>query len=435
MRIATRLGVTILITCSLALIPSVASAAVTFGLSGGDLTITGDSGNDTADITCSGGNLLINGLAPFPGPTPCSSITTITVNMGAGSDMVLMTSVTATDFSSLTGVDVMMGPGDDILGIGYIGGTLAGNGGNDLFNVPDSTSTILTDTSLNLMGELSSVSGFDYANMQGTSAPDTLDGSGFSGFFNLAAKGGGDTVIGGAGLNILITSAGDDMLVGNGGNDRFEPGTGNDTLDGGPGTDRTSSQFVANVVATDTTIVENGTETDTLTSVEHVQIAVSVLGDATARTQRANLLAFGPTTTLLGGSGADTFRSLGDTPTYEGNGGLDIVKASINGTGTLSDTQLQTSSTDIALLSEIERALLRGAQFDDEIDASAFNGRTVIRGNDGQDLLIGGSKPDRIFGDEKKDTLIGNGGGDYLNGGNAADTCMGGPGNNHLVSC
>ncbi len=435
MKPVARVGTIALIVSSLALIPSAASAAVTFGLSGGDLTITGDGGNDSATVTCSGGNLLINGLAPFPGPTPCSSITTITVNMGAGGDLVLMTSVTTTDFSALTGVDVMMGPGDDILGIGYIGGTLAGNGGNDLLNVPDSTSTILTDTSLNLIGELSTLSGFDYANMQGTSGPDTLDGSGFSGFFNMAAKGGGDTVMGGAGLNILNTGSGDDIVSGGGGNDQFEPGTGNDTLDGGPGTDRTSSQFVANVVATDTTIVENGTETDTLTSVENVQVAVSVLGDATARTQRTNLLAFGPTTMLLGGSGPDTFRSLGDTPSYDGNGGSDVVKGSINGTGTLSDTQLQTGPADIATLSQIERARLRGAQFDDEIDASAFNGRVVLRGSDGRDLLIGGSKGDRIFGDEEKDTLIGNAGGDYLNGGGGDDTCMGGSGNNHFVSC
>ncbi len=399
---AARICITALIVVSLALVPSGAGAAVSYGLSGGDLTINGDGGNDSIEITCFAGNLLINGAPPFPGPTLCSSITTITINMGAGGDAVIMTSITAADLTALTGVDVSMGAGDDILAIGYIGGSLSGNAGNDLFNVPDSTSTILTDSSLNLMGELSTLSGFDYANMQGTSGPDTLDGSGFSGFFNLAAKGGADAVVGGSGLNILLTSSGDDILIGNGGNDQFEPGTGNDTLDGGPGTDRTSSQFVANVVATDATIIENGTETDTLTSVENVQVAASTLGDATARTQRTNLLAFGPATTLLGGSGDDTFRSLGGMPTYDGNGGTDMVKGSINGTGTLSDSQLETGPGDVAALSQIERARLRGAQFDDEIDASAFSGRTVIRGSDGQDLLIGGSAPDRITGSEKK---------------------------------
>ena len=435
MSTASRLFATVLVIAAVSLIPSAATATVQSSFNSGALLITGDDGNDGAAVTCSGGNLEINDAQPFPGATACSSITSLTITMGAGSDGVSLTSVTSTDFTALADIDVSMGPGHDILGIGYIGGTLAGDGGSDLFNVPDSTNTVLTDTSLSLMGEPSTLSGFDSANMQGTSGPDTLDGSGFAGFFNLAAKGGDDTVMGGAGLNILLTSSGDDTLSGGDGNDRFEPGTGNDTMDGGPGTDRTMSQFVANVVATDTSVVENGTETDTFTSVERLQVAASVLGDATARTLRTNMIAVGPTTSLLGGSGPDVFRSLGDTPTYDGNGGVDLVKASINGEGSLSNTTLQTGPTDIATLIDIERGRLRGAQFDDDIDASAFDGRVTIRGFDGLDRLVGGSKGDKIYGEDNKDVLIGGSGADLLNGGRANDTCFGGSGNNHFVSC
>jgi Ca2+-binding RTX toxin-like protein len=78
---------------------------------------------------------------------------------------------------------------------------------------------------------------FNYVNVYGTNAPDTLYGNPYGLDTHIDAGDGDDLVYGGSGNDTIWGGAGDDRIFAGGGNDLVYGGPGNDLLDGGAGND------------------------------------------------------------------------------------------------------------------------------------------------------------------------------------------------------
>ena len=93
--------------------PGIANAAVTAGVSGGVLTVTGTD-SDAITISCdAGGNVaVVNAALPA---TACNTITAINVTGGVGANVITLTGVTDADFSALTKTTINAGAGNDLI--------------------------------------------------------------------------------------------------------------------------------------------------------------------------------------------------------------------------------------------------------------------------------------------------------------------------------
>jgi Ca2+-binding RTX toxin-like protein len=204
-----------------------------------------------------------------------------------------------------------------------------------------------------------------------------------SGAFGVIANGGAgmDTLTGGVADDRLDGGVDDDVINGNAGNDTGTGGEGNDTILGGSGNDELNGG-----VGNDRTLGHSGD--DTLTG---------GAGDDF----------------LAGSTGNDLIRD-------DAVASLQFIKAiSYDGNGT--DT-----------LSSVEHAELNGDGSDNQIDASDFEGSVTLRGNGGNDFLIGTAEADVLEGGSGNDILLSAGGADNLDGGDDADTLNGGSGNDVL---
>ena len=82
-------------------------------------------------------------------------------------------------------------------------------------------------------------------------------------------------------------------------------------------------------------------------------------------------------------------------------------------------------TTILNLLTDIQRADLDGTIGPDLLDASGFNGGSVVlRGGPGNDVLIGSSGADTLSGGSGSDELTGNAGDDAIDGGADFDTLV-----------
>jgi Ca2+-binding RTX toxin-like protein len=204
---------------------------------------------------------------------------------------------------------------------------------------------------------------------------------------------GNDTLIGGLGADKLYGDAGDDHLLGDEGNDFLVGEAGDDLLEGGLDNDK----------------LIGGADDDTLLG-----------GDGSDQLIAANGFDAEGVDTLDGGAGNDfLFADPGDIVqggadydilTARGNAGMNLVLA---GTG-------------------IEEA--RGGDFNDVFDASGVTGYFVrLRGEVGNDTLIGGDDADKMFGGEHNDLLQGDAGNDFLVGDAGNDTLEGGLNNDTML--
>jgi hypothetical protein len=196
---------------------------------------------------------------------------------------------------------------------------------------------------------------------------------------------------------------GNDFLFGRGGNDTLDGGAGNDALDGGAGIDTANGYGNAATIvdSAGTWTVHDGSDVDTLTSVEKVVIN-------------------GHNTWLVGG------------------GGFATIQAAIDAAGT-GDTVLVANGTyagnvtlksGITLVGESEAGVLWGEGGNDQINGGI--GDDSVSGGDGDDMLGGGDGSDIVVGDAGNDTLFGEGGDDHMNGGVGNDILIGGDGNDEL---
>ena len=67
-----------------------------------------------------------------------------------------------------------------------------------------------------------------------------------------------------------------------------------------------------------------------------------------------------------------------------------------------------------------------GGRRGNRVDATAFGSPLLIRGEGGNDTLIGGSSDDTLEGGNGRDALIGRGGADVIRAGSGRDTLRGG---------
>ncbi|WP_141653106.1 beta strand repeat-containing protein [Phenylobacterium immobile] len=238
-----------------------------------------------------------------------------------------------------------------------------------------------------------------------TSNADNLSGSGsiFGGLGN-------DTLTGVAGPDTLDGGRGIDTLIGGGGNDVFIVDRPEDLVVGGGGVDLLHVQVGKTGTFVLTAQVENALAESTTGGV--TALAVNFTGNGLNNTltgnDAANILAGGAgADSLIGGAGNDTYvLSDFDTIVELANEGADTVEFTFTGQGTY------------ALPANVENLKLLGANSLPFVgvgnalanEITGHDGRDVIWGNDGNDILT----PGATTHDTARDTVLGGTGSDTL---------------------
>ncbi|MBI1315204.1 hypothetical protein GC176_28265 [bacterium] len=356
---------------------------------------------------------------------------------------------------------------------------IEGSAGDDIVVVLDSG--VAVDTPIVFTGN----DGNDFFSASTATGPVNLTGNG--GNDTLGGGSANDTLNGGSGSDNLIGGLGDDLLRGQGSTgDTLHGSDGDDTLDGGSGNDVIYEVFDGD--ATLTNSVMTGRGNDTVISAERAVLQ----GSGVSAGQRFDLTAFftagltsstvvgsgGDDTilatdgsdvingaggsdvvdgrggndrlfggsgadTLLGGAGDDLLKGLGGTgdrlsggdgnDTLNGGRGVDRVFETGDVDFTLTNSSLTGLGTDV--IQAIEVAELNGGPSDNVIDVSTFSGFkgfTLLRGNGGNDSIIGSAMNDVINGGDGNDTLLGKVGNDTLNGEDGNDGLSGADGDDVL---
>ena len=241
-----------------------------------------------------------------------------------------------------------------------------------------------------------------------------------------------DTLIGGSGENRLYGKTGNDVLDGRGGED---------VLDGGPGTDRVTfaasqSSVLVNLSQQLARVV--GGPEDTLVDIEGA--TGSPKADSLVGNSEANELAGGGGDDKLKGKGGDDILEggNGDDVLFPG-GGDDYVDGGANDPVTSSGEHGDLVSYESDTLDPGRTFLDVGLYFfaplnsppyalgvgDDELAGiesvrGVKDRKTHVQGNDGPNVIIGGSAQDFLAGRGGNDLIYGLGSADILNGDYAA---------------
>jgi uncharacterized delta-60 repeat protein len=284
-------------------------------LTGGDLSITGTSGNDTITVSPSGSNLIatLNGVSKT---FATSSVKSISISGLAGNDSITVSSSIAipTSADGGDGSDtITTGGGNDFLFGGAGNDTLRGQDGNDTFFGYDGDDQLEGGNGNDLMH-----GGAGNDKMFGQAGNDTMDGGLGADLFqgsggidladysartdnltisldnvaNDGAAGEGDSVQadvenidGGSGNDKITANFLDNTINGNAGNDSIFGSSGNDSITGGPGADQLFGQDGNDTIqAKDDTrdSIDGGAGTDTairdvgLDLVSNVEVTNSV---------------------------------------------------------------------------------------------------------------------------------------------------------------
>ncbi len=339
-------------------------------ITGGEAGDTLNGSNDGDSLVGGGGNDKLNGSGGDD--VLIGGAGDDTANGGGGEDTL----------DGGTGNDLVRGQGsEDTLTGGADDDTIDGGPAYDQVRETADADFTITDTSLTGDGNDVLVD-IEETYLTGGSSPNTFDGTGFDGRFVVNAKGGNDTLLGGAHADRLLGGAGRDSIIGGDGDDVLRgQGGGFDTLVGGPGNDRLNGGIGGDLVQ--------------------------------------------------GGEGNDQLTGETGNDTLEGGTGTDKLVERDNADMTLSDTSLTGDlGTDVIL--SIERAFLKGGNSDNTLDASSFSGRVTMVGVGGDDVLVGGPGADSLIGRAGDDTLNGGPGADTLKGLSGSDSLNGGADNDTL---
>jgi Ca2+-binding RTX toxin-like protein len=227
-------------------------AASFFTVTDGNLVLTGTTGDDSIRA-----QRLSSGLLEFTLNEQLDTIlpelvTTITINAGAGNDIV-------TGAPNETGLPLQIGvvingeDGDDEVSGTLLADALYGGPGDDTVYGSSGNDKLFGDDGADkVLGE----DGDDY--LSGGAQKDSM----FGGLGNdrLNGNGGNDRLFGEAGLDRLYGYDGNDWLEGNSSNDRLEGGAGLDTMLGQKGNDH----FFANDGENDQLFGGDGTDDATV---------------------------------------------------------------------------------------------------------------------------------------------------------------------------
>jgi Ca2+-binding RTX toxin-like protein len=424
-------------------LPGIANATVNSNVNGTALKVE-STASDPITITCGGdGKVKINGLDAVPA-TNCAVLTSITVTGDAGPNTIDLSAVGG-DFTALTAVTVSGGAGEDtITGSEHadrlIGGdnndTVAGRGGDDTIVWNGGDDNDVND------GEAGSdtieVNGSPVAGETFTVKPSATAGRvqfdraaptptppglfsldiGTSERLDLNMNGGDDTVTADAGLAALGFALDVD---GGDGNDNIDGSDSADLLKGGNGDDRIvpddnplNTHDDARGDAGNDTIVWNGGDDNDLNDG----------GDGVDTTQ-VNGAAAGETFTVKpGAAGHVLFARVPPTPDPPGFFDIDMTT---------------TEKLDLNMNAGDDTVTADGGFPGLALDVDGGDGNDSIDGGDAADTLSGGNGDDRIVpddnpagttdvarGDAGNDTIVWNGGDDddINDGGDGEDTSV-----------
>lgn len=427
--------------------------------------------------------LVLSGIAPAaqadgePGATCNGHAVTIsfqnlpagttTINGTAGHDVIQGGPRSETINAGGGDDDVCGGDGNDHIDGGTGRDELLGQDGSDTFRGADLAQDLITGGSRDL----------DIADYSGSPVGVRVDestgrvqavGAGVSGGIL-----GIETVMGTQFADTLVGGPAGDDLYGNGGNDLLDGRAGSDFLSGNAGRDRATYASAGNAVRVDlateeASVIEGGhVVTDTLTpSIENV----------TGTRFDDRLVGRDTNNDLAGGGGDDVIKGKDGDDILEGNGGDDTLfpgpgddhvdggaNNPVTGTGAPGDLVSYKGDTVYPSTPDFQAFLAPDPHFGDPpyaegVGVDTFDGIESVRapdartnylgGNDGPNVIIGGSRFDLIdaaggndllFGLGGDDALNGDAGDDYLdggsptgandsditNGGDGEDTCLG----------
>ncbi|HSV14784.1 MAG TPA: calcium-binding protein [Tepidisphaeraceae bacterium] len=277
----------------------------------------------------------------------------------------------------------------------------------------------------------------------------------------VSADSGNDTVIGGAGDDIIDGGAGNDMLLGTDGADTLHGGAGDDLIDGNGGADTAFLGAGNDTFVWDpgdgSDIVEGGTDTDAMV------FNGSAASENIDLSNNAGRLKFfrdaGRITMDVNDVETVNFNALGgaDNVTIHDLRGTDVTKVNVNlaGPNRAADDQLDsvvvegTNARDLITVGggglggisvgglaarvnvtgadPTDKLAVNGLDGDDLIIASALNANSIAfsaDGGRGNDILIGSAGNDTLLGADGNDILIGAAGTDQLNGGSGLNVVI-----------
>lgn len=233
---------------------------------------------------------------------------------------------------------------------------------------------------------------------------------GGNGTDRILAGEGDDTVYGGSGNDQLFGEDGNDILSGGDGDDYINGGDGNDLMFGGRGTD-----FMDGGAGDDTYCFNAGDGQDIIADSEGMNTII--FGDGitagSIRAYRSNW------NDLL-----ITFEGSEDTLTIKN---YCINEKARNFSLIFADGTVTGATDDDSPLKTIY-----GTK-DSEYEPFVYETGTAIRGQDGDDQLIGSEKDDLLYGEGGNDRILGNGGNDILYGGSGNDYLAGGAGDDTYI--
>lgn len=428
-----------LLTASAALLVGAPAtqAAVTASLSGGVLTVTGDPGPNTVEITDTGANLSIagatvaGGSCSGTGPVTCPDASTNSITATLGDDVDVWDSdqvdkATTVDLGAGFFVPSVFqrartGDGNDtVLGGPQAESDIVTGGGNDVIRLFGGNDGVMSNVFAGGVGSILAGPGDDTIDLgdgdDGGNGIEWIDGGPGNDTYDLGAgndKNVNDDPSGtDPGSDVLNAGPGDD-----GSSQAFFLGAGNDTFDGGPGNDLVPSGGVGN----DT--LRGGPDNDTLST--------DIEGDGDAYEggpgdDAFSIAYFGTgvsepaSDTIAGGPGRDSV-----------SGALSnsfAVAASFSADGVANDGYADAPRT-ANIGSDVEVLIGNGGA-----DTLTGGGNVVeLRGAKGADTLTAGGAPTRLDGGEGGDTLTGGGADDVLLGGAGDDALNGGGGNDALT--
>jgi Ca2+-binding RTX toxin-like protein len=360
----------------------------------------------------------------------------------------------ALNVDDLTGTDVKT-VNNDLAAT--VGGTTPGAGVAQTIvngtNVPDSIVATGSGGAASVTGLAASVNIVhgdatrDELGINGLGGNDRIDASALHADALKLGEDGGtgdDTLLGGAGADVLRGGDGNDTVDGNqgadiallgNGDDRFiwDPGDGSDVVEGQAGHDamtfngsNANEQFDVSANGRRVRFVRDvGAITMDLNGVEEIDL--SALGGADRLTVNdvsgTDLSEIQPD---LGGSQGAIDDGSADQVIVNGTPRADVITAS-GEAGKVSVTGLA-ATVDIAHANVAQDQLaVNGLAGDDVINGSGLTADAIqfqADGGDGADVLTGGAGNDILFGGP---------GDDVLNGGPGQDTLDGGPGNNVVI--
>ncbi|MGO8077312.1 beta strand repeat-containing protein, partial [Rhizobium leguminosarum] len=354
-----------------------AGADSLIGGAGDDTYIVDNAGDSVAENAAAGTDTVRTALAAYTLGANVENLTYIGTAAFAGTGNSLANMITG-------------GVGNDTLNGGAGADSLIGGAGSDIYIVDDLADVVtegLNEGTDLIRTVLSSYALTTIANVE-----------------NLAFIGSGDFIgTGNALANTIIGGAGNDLLDG---------GAGNDTLVGGAGNDIYVVDSASDIV---TELASAGTD-EIRTSLAAYSIAALINVENLSYTGSANFTGTGNVlaNTITGGAGNDVLNGGAGADSLIGGAGDDIYIVDNAGDSVAENAAAGTDMVRTTLASYTLGANVENLTY---IGTAAFAGT----GNALNNVLTGGAAADNLSGGVGNDTLLGGAGSDTMSGGTGDD--------------